>query len=1099
MRLSCFYNLIFVLVFFNSSVVARNIPIHLRDAPSTGSSAIPSAAASSTIAGNGAASTGPAVSTSVPVTSFTPSNVSSHSTLAATTVPSASPSTMANSSMALLSIDDGSLPMPPEITPALSVAGTLLMISGTVYCLIGIKSRWLQIFISTAYLIALAITVLILYVINPPISNAIQGAYFVAAFIPAVGLGGLALIFKDMVEGFGCAVGGFALSMFFLVLKEGGLLTSTAAKAIFIGCWTAGIYALYFSRHIRSYVLIVSTSLAGSTTVILGIDCFSLAGLKEFWVYIWALNGKLFPPMQDTYPITRGMRVEIAGIIIFAFFGIMSQIRIWKIVQSRREKKELEKTEEERRRDELEEELGRALEAGQAQERLQWERIYGEKQVDSAIGTEANSEHKRSASFSVHEVANLSAQNKSANVTVTSRRSSVESKKPGQPVVVQVDPDDITPLPSDETQNLTPLWQSNPASSAATSIIEPEDDKIETQRLHPGPEIIPLPFRIPLQEESPDDIDSVAASVLTPSLGNRSSLNLGRPSLLRTLSNKMKRLSMVSSTSVEAMADETASNRNRDSYFGALSSEEPQPIALTEMGSSSEILKDHVDEQIIQDPEPSIQADHVEKSLHDGSQFWPLKSESEKRDSIDSRISRRSSIQQSHVDGGSITETHLPSDVAIQPVDSSYESEKEKPMANTKTTEEQSREIFAEEKPSRVVLQFRTNEWAKHLENAEKPTPDDLLSSENIVEEPVSIVNEKELLQTPLTAQPAPAAVSRKEMNVKKTRSSTSQSSKERGPVRIPSLIIDDVSTGQRALVVRNSSSSSSLASNRSSPMRTDSNRRPHFPSIRTSTNSLLASPIAEDAVASFASNPSPGLRNKGQQRSSVPYRSNTDPTLNKQAPYHRSSPTPRDVSGSSYEDAAAALSNDNLPLSKRKSYLRQNGSPSQENQPSPDNLGSHQSGSSRQPNRQQTYPPPQGRQYNVPDHTIQRAAMLAEWRKSKALEQDSQVLQNRTSTSSLKQIPSYTPPDQGPNSAKGRVQSMGPGASWGSYSPLGGTGMTFTGNVGSKGMIDSAIYGREGGRRASVMSAREVDTAHREVLRRMQAGANRALHQHGS
>jgi Domain of unknown function (DUF4203) len=182
------------------------------------------------------------------------------------------------------------LPLAPHITPALSVAGVLLMLTGLMYCFIGIKRSWIQVSISSAYLVALAITVLIIYVADPPVSLALQGAYLVAIAGPALVLAPLTYIFKDVTEGFGCAVGGFATSMFLLVLRPGGLLPTTEQKAIFIGCWTLGIYLLSLSRYTRTYGLIASSAIGGATTVVLGIDCFSLAGLKEFWVYLWGMS-----------------------------------------------------------------------------------------------------------------------------------------------------------------------------------------------------------------------------------------------------------------------------------------------------------------------------------------------------------------------------------------------------------------------------------------------------------------------------------------------------------------------------------------------------------------------------------------------------------------------------------------------------------------------------------------------------------------------------------------------------------------------------------------------------------------------------------------
>jgi len=122
---------------------------------------------------------------------------------------------------------------------------------------------------------------------NPPVRNAIQGAYFVAAFLTGLIFGALCLVFKEITEGLGCILGGFCLSMWMLTLKSGGLFSVAGAKGAFIGAFSAGAYALFFTRYTRPYALMASTAFSGSTAVVLGIDCFSRAGLKEFWLYIW--------------------------------------------------------------------------------------------------------------------------------------------------------------------------------------------------------------------------------------------------------------------------------------------------------------------------------------------------------------------------------------------------------------------------------------------------------------------------------------------------------------------------------------------------------------------------------------------------------------------------------------------------------------------------------------------------------------------------------------------------------------------------------------------------------------------------------------------
>lgn len=122
---------------------------------------------------------------------------------------------------------------------------------------------------------------------SPPVSNAVQGGYLVAAFFTGAVFGGLSLVFREICEGLGCLLGGFCLSMWLLALKSGGLLTASGPKAGMIIAFTVGFYSLSFSHYTRPYGLIGCTSFAGATALVLGIDCYSRAGLKEFWLYIW--------------------------------------------------------------------------------------------------------------------------------------------------------------------------------------------------------------------------------------------------------------------------------------------------------------------------------------------------------------------------------------------------------------------------------------------------------------------------------------------------------------------------------------------------------------------------------------------------------------------------------------------------------------------------------------------------------------------------------------------------------------------------------------------------------------------------------------------
>ena len=147
------------------------------------------------------------------------------------------------------------------------------------------------------------IQVLIIYVMSVPVRDGIQGAFVVAAIVAGFSFGGLSMVFPEITEGLGCLLGGFCLAMWLLMLKPGGLLSSSAGRGIFIAAFCVALYALSFSHHTRPYGLIGCTSFAGGTAVVLGIDCFSRAGLKEFWLYLW--GEEWIPPLPLNNPSGR--------------------------------------------------------------------------------------------------------------------------------------------------------------------------------------------------------------------------------------------------------------------------------------------------------------------------------------------------------------------------------------------------------------------------------------------------------------------------------------------------------------------------------------------------------------------------------------------------------------------------------------------------------------------------------------------------------------------------------------------------------------------------------------------------------------------------
>ncbi|KAJ5317610.1 hypothetical protein N7508_002118 [Penicillium antarcticum] len=352
--------------------------------------------ASTTALGSTATSTSTSAPTTNTGTANTTNAVSTTASAAeaTSTVPSLDGATAASQQEAADSARptySGGLPIKPVITPALGVGGFILLALGAVLAFIGVRKQWVQIFLSTAFLTALGVTVLIVYVMSPPVSNAVQGGYVVAVFFTGAVFGGLSMVFKEICEGLGCLLGGFCLSMWLLALKSGGLLTESGPRTGMIIAFSVGFYCLSFSHYTRPYGLIGCSSFSGATALVLGIDCFSRAGLKEFWLYIWGLNQNIFPLKTDTYPVTRNIRVELAVTIIVSVLGVISQLRLWKVIKERRAKEEDARKEHERKIEEEDAEAGRQLEEKNIQERAEWEMTYGNGQ-DSKSKTASVSE-----------------------------------------------------------------------------------------------------------------------------------------------------------------------------------------------------------------------------------------------------------------------------------------------------------------------------------------------------------------------------------------------------------------------------------------------------------------------------------------------------------------------------------------------------------------------------------------------------------------------------------------------------------------------------------------------------------------------------------
>ncbi|KAI1451866.1 hypothetical protein F4805DRAFT_68345 [Annulohypoxylon moriforme] len=695
----------------------------------------------------------------------------------------------------------GELPLPPQLTPGWGVSGAILLLTGIVYTLVGIKNAWLHTFFSSAYLASLCVTVLIIYVMNPPISDAIQGAYVVAAICTGLILGGAATAFRELTEGLGCLLGGFSFSMWLLTLHDGGLLPSTTGKVIFITVFTLVGYASYFSHYTRPYALIGLMSFAGATVTVLGIDCFSRAGLKEFWVYIWNLNDKLFPLDANTYPLTKGIKVEIALIVVLTIFGLISQFKLWRVIQQHREKRAEERAEFQRMRDEEEAVVGRRVEEDNERERRQWETTYGDMPPpmspatsrDSGVGEMENEKKGRLSQATVQPVPSTDTETENAiemaNLSTSDDAASSEDVKkvenglviPNQHeenrVTIRVSRDDH--LDRDDASLPTPdekAWMAGvDDENQHGSTASPQNPQRVSNLA--GPDIIPLPFRVPESHGENEDNDDDRSSFATFADEDGRSITLSKRASRLSLS---QRLSVGSGNLLRSLSQRSQRSQKSKRQTGEFDAPQPSPKwseSLQDLVTKSRMppedtgsiaatidgLSDDGDEKMEWTEErESRLTREIKPELADRMPENELGSENKKSESkpsgspgvhIDSRPystaetvatdildpsfsgehtedkSKRSSATN---DTGKTAGTNEISKLANIP-EAKTPSDTSKIAKSASPSVTSSASLTKERLPSslsRVALSYRTNEWAKHLSHAEKPEPEILQVNE---------------------------------------------------------------------------------------------------------------------------------------------------------------------------------------------------------------------------------------------------------------------------------------------------------------------------------------------------------------------------------
>lgn len=268
-----------------------------------------------------------------------------------------------------------------KLDPAFGVLGAILILTGLPSAFWGHKNRWTSFFLIGFYTLSLVCIVLILKfgvlpAVNPP-SKTLRGMFVLSCVIAGTAGGAIAIFFWKAARYCIGGWGGFALALWIQCFHDGGLVKPIAFRWImYIGCAVVG-FVLCTIPKIHYHVLLVSTAFVGSSAFMLGVDCFTTAGLKEF--YIWNLGfNSLFPKFTENgiqFPVSQTMQIELGLTAAVALMGAAVQLRILSVL----ERKLKEIAVEQKKRDEEAEAEAADRFASVLRERENWEKDHSSK------------------------------------------------------------------------------------------------------------------------------------------------------------------------------------------------------------------------------------------------------------------------------------------------------------------------------------------------------------------------------------------------------------------------------------------------------------------------------------------------------------------------------------------------------------------------------------------------------------------------------------------------------------------------------------------------------------------------------------------------
>lgn len=625
----------------------------------------------------------------------------------------------------------------------------------------------------------------------------------------------------------------------------------------------------------------------------------------------------------------------------------MSQIKVWKIVKERKLKNKAVRLQDDRRREDRDSKIGKRVEKNNERSLARWEAIYGDsgRPEDSTAATSENSDPKKSSSVAEREIESIEMDDMS---TATGDQTSKHVRNS----VLEIVPEQPTPRPElrqfnfDDGGNDYGWWAADHRSTNTKSNA-PSVDQTSLAEMLPFPSVPPLP-----QTSTPQTPGSEQSDGAEKPVHERRGVPLDKLGL-----QKLNELTPVALPKIE---DDRAS-----SVAATLDDEpdmDPKRLSVAPSLFGPEGNKGNLS--------PFSDEFKLGGETHSGARTPRTPGESPLLEEDEEQLVRSPTAD---AEAGA-QETKRRSDAKGLGINEEVEeSESEKAPSVHSLREERLPESI-----SKIAMAYRTNEWAKHIADANQPDIEEEPQTE--VEEPsVQVEFQRPAKEQPRAADPqALLSTGAPTQKSPKPESNPFRQTNKDGKVRRTSSSATPVYAFQRTnseQSFQRQSSSNSLQRQSSSTSIQQQPKLERKPSQPLSNQILVESPI-EEAESSHYETPLGSTLNLLDTRNSRLEKRMTTTSFN--ALNVPISTTPLSETGTGGSD---------IPLSQRKDLIDQ-GIITPMSPPKPRARHSNAAPPiARSASQNLIYDSHQPRRSNTVD-TRKQSAMLTQWRQS--LQQES-------------------------------------------------------------------------------------------------------------